>query len=69
MQIGPGQAPLSLAILKALGTQSAAPGTVSKVVAGAAAPGGAAKAAMAAPGGDSAGASRPPRGSFLDLRV
>lgn len=68
MQIGPGQAPLSLAILKALGAQSAAPAAAAKAVAGPPATGGA-KAAATEAGGEAAATRSLPRGSFLDLRV
>ena len=62
MQIAPGQAPLSLAILKALGSQTTAPAAA----AGAIPP---TKVSAAAPGGEITGARSLPRGSFVDLRV
>ena len=77
MQIGSGQAPLSLAMLKALGTQfttpqsAAANSGAASSVAGKPAIGPAAAAkAPATDAGDSLAAARTlPRGSFVDLRV
>lgn len=63
MQITPGQAPLSLAILKALGSQAA---PAAKAAAAPAAPAG--KGAVAATGEPAAGRSLP-RGSLVDLRA
>ena len=66
MQIAPGQAPLSLAILKALGSQAA---PAAKAVAGAAGTAPSAKVSAPTAGGEAAGARSLPRGSFVDLRV
>ena len=66
MQNGPGQTPLSLAILKALGSQAA---PAAKAAAGAAGAAPSAKVSAAAAGGEAAGARSLPRGSFVDLRV
>ncbi|HMA15925.1 MAG: hypothetical protein ACM35H_13670 [Bacteroidota bacterium] len=65
MQIAPGQAPLSLAILKTLGSQ-AAPAAAKTAAAPAAKPAGE-NAAPAA--GDLAGGRPLPRGSLVDLRA
>ena len=65
MQIAPGQAPLSLAVMKALGSQAAP--AAAKPAIDAAAPAPAEK--TAAPGGDFATGRHPPRGSFVDLRA
>ena len=65
MQIAPGQAPLSLAVLKALGSQ-AAPAAAAKAAAAPAVPAG--KGAVAAPG-ELAGGRPLPRGSLVDLRA
>ena len=74
MQVTPGQTPLSLAMLKALGTQSAAPQEATQATQGVAAkPAGglatAAKAPAAEPSDSLATARNLPRGSFVDLRV
>jgi hypothetical protein len=78
MQIGSGQAPLSLAMLKAFGTQLTAPQSApaaansgaANSVAGTPAIGPAAAKASAAEVGDSLATARTlPRGSFVDLRV
>jgi hypothetical protein len=66
MQIAPGQAPLSLAILKALGSQAA---PAAKAAAGAAGLAPSAKVSAPAAGGEAAGTRSLPRGSFVDLRV
>jgi len=65
MQITPGQAPLSLAILKALGSQ-AGPAAATRPAAAPAAP----AAKSAAPAADAiAGGRTLPRGSLVDLRA
>jgi hypothetical protein len=79
MQIGSGQAPLSLAMLKAFGTQLTAPQSApaaansgaANSVAGkpAIGPAAAAKASAAEVGDSLATARTLPRGSFVDLRV
>jgi hypothetical protein len=66
MQIAPGQTPLSLAILKALGSQTA---PAAKAAAGAAGAAPSAKVSAPTVGGETAGARSLPRGSFVDLRV
>jgi hypothetical protein len=66
MQIAPGQAPLSLAILKALGSQAAPAAKAAAGAAGAAPP---AKVSAVAAGGEAPGARSLPRGSIVDLRV
>ena len=65
MQIAPGSAPLSLAVLKALGSQAAP--AAGKASAGAVATAPAGKATT--PAGDLATARHMPRGSFVDLRA
>lgn len=71
MQITPGQTTLSLAMLKALGSQAAAPAKASPAPATAssatASPPGEPRAGL--PGGDGAAARHLPRGSFVDLRA
>lgn len=72
MQIGSGQSPLSLALVKALATQPAASSAAGAVGAKAppATPTTAARPATATDAGETAGDLRkPPRGSFVDLRV
>jgi hypothetical protein len=64
MQIAPGQAPLSLAILKALGSQ-ATPAAAAK----AAAPAATAEKGTAAATAEPAAGRSLPRGSLLDLRA
>lgn len=64
MQIAPGQAPLSLAILKALGSQ-AAPAAAAK----AAVPAATAEKAAAPAAGEPASGRSLPRGSLVDLRA
>jgi hypothetical protein len=73
MQIGSGQSPLSLALLKALATQPAAAGAAQGAggtKAPPAAPTTAARPVTATDAGESPDSLRkPPRGSFVDLRV
>jgi hypothetical protein len=65
MQIAPGQTPLSLAILKALGTQPAT--AAAKAAAGSTtAP---ESRAPAAPSSDLGAARNLPRGSFVDIKA
>lgn len=74
MQVTPGQTPLSLAMLKALGTQFTAPQGAAQAAQGVAAkpaggPAAAAKAPAAEPSDSLTTARNLPRGSFVDLRV
>jgi len=69
MQIGSGQSPLSLALVKALAAQPAAAGAAA-AKAPPAAPTTAARPVASADAGESPDNLRkPPRGSFVDLRV
>lgn len=69
MQIGSGQSPLSLALVKALATQPAASGAAA-AKAPPAAPTTAARPVTATDAGETPDSLRkPPRGSFVDLRV
>ena len=69
MQIGSGQSPLSLALLKALSAQPA-PAAAATVKAQPAAPAATARPVSAADPSELPGDLRkPPRGSFVDLRV
>ena len=67
MQIGSGQSALSLALLKALGSQTATPAAAAEAAAAKTAP--AAAPAKSPPAAGLDGASLPPRGSFVDLRA
>lgn len=73
MQIGSGQTPLSLMMLKTLGTQLTAPQAESRAGAGSPpakpVPRVAAETAQAEPAGDLGVARTVPRGSFVDLKV
>lgn len=67
MQIAPGQAPLSLAVLKALGSQAAAPAAKASPAPAAAGPTDGTRGSAA---GDAGAATRHlPRGSLVDLRA
>lgn len=69
MQIGSGQSPLSLALVKALAAQPAAGGAAA-AKAPQAAPTTTTRPVTATDAGESPGELRkPPRGSFVDLRV
>jgi hypothetical protein len=68
MQIGSGPSPLSLAILKTLGAQPAAPPAAAQP-AGKAAAVVPARMSAADPADTAAGGRTPPRGSFVDLRA
>lgn len=69
MQIAPGHTPLSLAILKTLGSQPAAAAKAAAAPAPAAPAAPVAKAKVAAPAAEFPGGRTPPRGSFVDLRA
>ncbi len=73
MQIGSGQTPLSLLMLKTLGTQLTAPPGEARANSGTAPanplPQVTAEAAQADTAGDLGVAKTVPRGSFVDLRV
>lgn len=67
MQVTPGQVPLSLAMLKALGGQGAAAAPASTTRAGSTPPTVGGK--TAAPAGDLAAVRHLPRGSFVDIKA